>query len=156
MTDPVTVVIPGNPIGKARPRFTKKGVAYTPRKTRVYEHDIAVLAKAEMGSHPLMLGPVQMTFRAVFAIPESWSARKKQDALLGRIRPTGRPDTDNLMKAIADGLNGIVYHDDAQVVEVNGSKRYGERPMMVVTVTPILGAFTDATSQEEVNEHEAA
>lgn len=142
MSDPVTIVIRGEPVGKGRPRFGR-GNAYTPAKTRSYERDVALLAKIEMGARPMMDGPVQITMRAVFAIPASWSERKKQRALLGEIRPTGRPDADNLLKTIADALNGIVYRDDSQITEAACSKRYGISPCVVATVTPIIGAVTD-------------
>lgn len=44
--------------------------------------------------------------------------------LAGEIRPTKRPDVDNVLKAVADSLNGLAYHDDAQLIEMKGTKRY--------------------------------
>lgn len=155
MNDPVTIVVQGQPIGKARPRFTRRGDVYTPAATAVYEQQLAWAAKEEMrGAEPIQ-GPVRMYFRAIFAIPQSWSTAKRQQALLGIIRPTGKPDADNIQKVIADALNGIAYRDDSQITEMAGSKRYGEQPMVVVTVAPIVGSFTEqavaeAKSLEEV------
>lgn len=143
MSDPVTIVVRGNPVGKGRPRFTRNGHAYTPEKTRGYEQEVAWIARNEMGPRQPIEGPVAMSFRAVFAIPQSWSKRKQQEALLGVIRPTGKPDADNLIKAVADSMNGIVYRDDSQITEITGSKRYGAQPCVVVTIKPITGAVTD-------------
>lgn len=153
MTEPVTIVVMGAPVGKGRPRFTRSGHAYTPDKTRAYEQSVAWAAKAEMGPRQPIDGPVQMYFRAVFEIPKSWPEKKRMDALLGVIRPTVKPDADNLIKAVADSLNGIVYRDDSQITEITGSKRYGTQAFVTVTVKPIIGAVTDhseAQSQEKV------
>jgi Holliday junction resolvase RusA-like endonuclease len=148
MTEPVTIVVMGAPVGKGRPRFTRAGHAYTPDKTRAYEQLVAWTAKTEMGSRQLIDGPVQLSFRAVFEIPKSWSKKKQTDALLGVIRPTVKPDADNLIKAVADSLNGIVYRDDSQITEITGSKRYGHQAFVAVTVKPIIGAVTDEVQTE--------
>lgn len=148
MTEPVTIVVMGAPVGKGRPRFTRGGHAYTPDKTRSYEQAVASAAKTEMGSRQPIDGPVQMYFRAVFEIPKSWSEKKRTDAILGVIRPTGKPDTDNLIKVVADSLNGIVYRDDSQITEISGSKRYGPQAFVTVTVKPIIGAVTDKANDQ--------
>lgn len=152
MTEPVTIVVMGTPVGKGRPRFTRAGHTYTPDKTRSYEKLVAWTAKTEMGSRQPIDGPVQLSFRAVFEIPKSWSKKKQTEALLGVIRPTGKPDIDNLIKAM-DALNGIVFRDDSQITEISGSKRYGHQAFVAVTVKPIIGAVTDHSetqSQEKV------
>ena len=35
-----------------------------------------------------------------------------------------RPDVDNLLKSVLDGLNGIVYNDDSQIVRIEADKAY--------------------------------
>jgi Holliday junction resolvase RusA-like endonuclease len=39
-------------------------------------------------------------------------------------RPIVRPDLDNLEKKLMDGWNGILWHDDAQVVSKRVEKHY--------------------------------
>ena len=51
----------------------------------------------------------------------------------GAIRPVTRPDLDNYIKVL-DGLNGIVWRDDSQIVRLNSVKAYSERPRLVVSV----------------------
>jgi Holliday junction resolvase RusA-like endonuclease len=133
MMEPITVVIPGEPQGKARARFGKSGV-YTPAKTVAYEDAIGMLAKASMRGKEQLSGPLHVDMRAVVKIPRSWSVRKQQAALLGEIRPTSKPDIDNILKAIADGMNGIVYRDDAAIVSANVSKVYGHQCFVAVTI----------------------
>ena len=40
--------------------------------------------------------------------------------------PAKRPDVLKLARAVEDGLTGVVWHDDAQIVEEQLVKRYGE------------------------------
>ena len=49
-------------------------------------------------------------------------------------RPTKKPDLDNIIKAIADSLNGIAYKDDAQIVELKSKKFYSDTPRVEVTI----------------------
>lgn len=74
-----------------------------------------------------MDGALMVTIRAFFQLPKSWSKKKTIAALAGDIRPTGRPDLDNIAKLSLDALNGIAYRDDAQVVALNVSKAYTDK-----------------------------
>lgn len=134
MTDALHIVVPGQPVGKGRPRFTRQGRAYTPAKTKVYEQLIGNFARREMETAawettPL---PVKLHILAQFEIPKSWTKKKKHQAVLGELVP-GRPDIDNIAKAVLDALNGIVYQDDAQVKELSVKKVYGQ-PLLVASV----------------------
>lgn len=131
----VTITIPGAPHGKGRARFSRKaGVAFTPAKTRNAEAYVRLLAAQEMAGQPPISGPVEMTLRAVLAIPQSWSKKKQAAALTGEVRPTGRPDLDNIEKMVSDGLNTVVFGDDSQIVRKTSEKMYGPAPLTVVTV----------------------
>jgi Holliday junction resolvase RusA-like endonuclease len=52
--------------------------------------------------------------------------------------PVGRPDALKLARGTEDALTGIVWHDDAQVVDLDVHKRYGlpERCEITVRYTP--------------------
>ncbi|WP_163360796.1 RusA family crossover junction endodeoxyribonuclease, partial [Klebsiella aerogenes] len=63
---------------------------------------------------------------------------RKTAALLGLLKPTSKPDIDNLLKAVADGMNGIVYADDAAIVSFSCSKVYAAGDGFVaITVRPV-------------------
>lgn len=139
--EPVTVMLAGAPQGKGRARaFIRAGHVghYTPEKTRTYEGMIRTAAMAEMVGRAPIEGPVELVLRAVFAIPSSWPLRKQQQAILGVVKPTKKPDLDNIAKAWKDGLNEVVYRDDAQIVRTTQEKRYGPQPLVVVTVRTVL------------------
>lgn len=119
-------VIPGPPQGKARPRFSSRsGTVYTPTKTVLYERKIAKAYKAEGGYKYLDGCYVRVLIRAYFPVPKSWPRRRKEMALAGDIRPSKKPDVDNIIKIVLDGLNGVAYEDDKQVVYAACKKMYG-------------------------------
>ncbi len=137
-----TIEVPGVPIGKGRPRFVRKtGHAFTPERTRSYESVLRDAAALAFKGEPLD-GPLAVTVKATFPIPQSWSMRKRDAALIGVIRPTSKPDADNLLKVL-DALNEIVGRDDKQIVEATILKRYGVRPGLKIVVTP-LAAVAEA------------
>ena len=47
--------------------------------------------------------------------------------LSGIIKPTKKPDIDNIAKIICDGLNGVAYKDDSQIIYLAVIKRYAEK-----------------------------
>lgn len=116
--------VPGKVQGKARPRFSSRsGTVYTPEKTKSYERQIAEAYEAQHG--PCFEGAVMVVIEAVFPIPKSWPRAKKAEAMAGKL-PPGKPDIDNILKVVLDGLNGIAYEDDKQVVLTQCKKVYAD------------------------------
>ena len=131
--------IPGPPIGKGRPRAFRMGNSvrmHTPEKTASYESLVKLAARMAMKSAAPMALPVALSLIVLHPIPKSWSKRRQEAALAGTERPTTKPDADNVAKVIADACNGIVWVDDAQVVELSVSKRYSSTPGVMVEVRP--------------------
>jgi crossover junction endodeoxyribonuclease RusA len=99
----IRLVIPGRPVPKGRPRLGmhgRKAYVYTPPQTVEYEKLVGWVAKAT-GCRPVE-GPVEV---------EIWCYMR------------GKADADNLSKSILDGLNGIAFMDDGQVVDLHVHKR---------------------------------
>jgi Holliday junction resolvase RusA-like endonuclease len=129
----ITLIIPGKPFGKQRPRMTKRGVTYTPEQTVNYETFIKLLYMQKYGNSKLQ-GPLKMTIRAFYKIPKSASKKDKELMLQNVIRPAKKPDMDNIAKIIADALNGMAYDDDRQIVEMQVKKFYSEDEFVQVVV----------------------
>lgn len=131
----MTIVVPGEPQGKARPRFVRigKGVkTYTPSTTIEYEDLIRKCwHKDTKGSH-IYEDPVVMMVTAYFAIPKRASKVQAQQMREGIILPTKKPDVDNILKVVADALNGFAYEDDKQVVQMGCKKLYGDVPHLII------------------------
>jgi len=106
----------------------------TPEKTKNYEALVAIRAKAAMRSRLPLSGPVAVILVIKMPIPKSWPVWKRNMTLEGMIRPTVKPDSDNIAKAIYDGSNNIVWKDDMQIVEERKSKIYYPIPCVHVTV----------------------
>lgn len=142
MRDPqiVEFFVPGEPVGKGRPRVGKVGQharLFTPAKTANYEGLIAHAASQAMAGRSLVNGPVLVELRMGLAIPQSASKKRKSAMAAGQIMPTKKPDMDNVIKAIFDGLNGVVWVDDVQVVDSIVRKRFAEVPGVRVRVVPL-------------------
>ena len=128
--------IPGEVIPQGRARFarTRTGVrTYDPAKSREYKTFVQWSTHELWPEKPLD-GPLSVRIVEYRAIPESWSKKRRAEALAGVIRPTGRPDMDNVIKAILDSLNGRMWRDDSQVVSLHAEKRYGEIPRAEVEI----------------------
>lgn len=133
----VRFTVPGEPQGKGRARFGN-GRTYTPSKTVAYEGLIALAAQTAMAGSPLMDGPLRLSLWADMTIPKSASRLQKYKMLADEIHPTKKPDLDNIIKAIGDACNGVVFHDDTQITRMGDSgKRYSETPGLTVVIEQI-------------------
>lgn len=122
--------------GKERPRFTKNGIAYTPRKTREFEK----LIRSEyikQGGKRYGIDPVQINIELGYKIPSSTSKIKSNAMMDNMILPCKKPDLDNVAKAICDALNGVAYEDDKQICKLIIRKRYYEFDYMKIDVSII-------------------
>jgi Holliday junction resolvase RusA-like endonuclease len=137
MTMMVTYIVYGEPVGKGRPRFARRGnfvSTYSPQKTKTYEDEIRMMARAAMGSSEPLDTPVTVAIYIRVGIPTSFSKQKRKDALEGILKPTKKPDADNILKCFLDAMNGIVYLDDKQVVNIHLTKLYAEVPAVEIMV----------------------
>ena len=129
-------VVPGEPIGKGRPRFVKAtGRTYTPGKTAAYENLVKLeYERACTGKRFGDYVALKMRVRAYYSVPTSTSKRKQAQMTGGLLRPMKKPDASNVLKAIEDGLNGVAYRDDAQIVHVEVEKWFSDIPRVEVEI----------------------
>lgn len=126
--------VPGPPQGKARARTvanprTGNAHSYTPEKTALYENLVKVCFLEQCGRKKFEKDtPVYVSMLARYPIPKSASKKRTSQMISGTIRPTKKPDIDNISKCILDALNTIAYHDDSQVVELVIKKVYSSEP----------------------------
>jgi Holliday junction resolvase RusA-like endonuclease len=140
--DVIRLEIPGPPRGTARARtriVTPAGgkafaSVYTDSKTRSEGGAVRMFAANAMNGRPPLEGPLELRMTAFFPIPASWSGKKSVKALAGLIAPTGKPDFDNLAKMACDGMNKIVFKDDAQIVSAHCWKLFSDRPRVVIEI----------------------
>ena len=146
----VTFEVPGQPQGQGRARARHvpgkgggKGFVtmYDPKESRNYKATIQAHAQQAMiraGLQPFT-GPVELRFEAIFLLPKTYHRKTKP---VEREWHTGKPDTDNIQKAIQDAGNGVLWLDDAQVAKTSGMTirgAQGEPPLIRVTVLTLGG-----------------
>ena len=123
------------PIPKLRARVTGKH-AYTPKKTLDWEAGVYWRAYAEMGMADLSPAepelPVRVYMEFYLPVPKSYS-KKRRAAMMGTDH-TVRPDLDNLVKSMLDGMAGAVYARDTQVVFISVMKLWSETGRVKVEV----------------------
>jgi Holliday junction resolvase RusA-like endonuclease len=137
MTFIVTFMVEGTPVPKGRPRFARRGKfvsTYSPKTTVDYETKVAEAAQVAMGSSEPLETPVGAYIYITLPIPASYSKKRTQACLSGEERPTKKSDIDNFCKAVFDGMNGIVFLDDSQIVSLHSTKVYGTVGMVEVMV----------------------
>lgn len=133
----VRFTVPGKPHGKGRPRVGRVGPhvrMFTPQETIDYESRVAHAAFAALGGERMFECAVAANLFIDCEVPGSWSQRKRDRAIAGEVFPTTKPDADNVIKAVFDGLNGVLWRDDVLVVDCRVRKRYSAAPGVRVEV----------------------
>lgn len=134
-----TILIP--PKAQKRARHAARGgfsVTYKDKGQRMEEDRLIALMYEHRPPEPLQ-GPLSLRVKAYLPIPKSKPMRWKMAALLGSIRPTTKPDLDNLLKNIKDVCTGIFWKDDRQIVEyLEGTgKYYSDLPRWEIEIEEI-------------------
>ena len=129
----ISFTVPGEPKAKQRPRLGK-GYTYTPKQTVEYENWVKQCYLTSEGDEGFLENQIHAKIEAYFSIPKSVTKKNRELMLNGEMRPTKKPDADNIAKSILDSLNGIAYHDDSSIVSLEVEKYYSKVPRVEVTL----------------------
>ena len=141
MTMMITFKVDGDPVGKQRARYAKRGnfvQTYTPDKTRNYESLIKEAAIQAMGSNEILETPVNLYLYIRAPIPKSLPKKRLEACLNGSEKPIKKPDASNVLKSVEDAMNGVVYKDDSQIVNIHVTKVYSSQSGIDVCVKECL------------------
>ena len=139
----IRIVIPGTPVAQGRPRLTTiKGFAraYDPKKSRDWKTMVRQYGEQAMVKHGIdepLNGPLRMWVKFVMPLPKSAWRKRTPVPEKWSIK---KPDIDNLYKGIADGLEGVVFHNDSHIAVVTIEKRIAEQgkgPKTLIQITTI-------------------
>lgn len=126
----------GTPFAKQRPRASRIGGfirVYTPKETKNYEEKV-LKAYRKMYGTKQMDGALTVEVEGFFE-PSKSIAKKQQELMLqNKIPHTKKPDCDNMAKVCLDALNGVAYHDDAEITNLNISKKFAETAKVRITI----------------------
>lgn len=136
----ISFTIPGKPVAQGRPRAARRGnriMMYDPKPSKDYKEYVAKIAKEYAPEEPTeaALGVRMKIYRE---IPKSTTKKDRKLINEGLKRPVVRPDTDNYTKAILDALNGIIYKDDSQIVDLKASKYYSDDPRVEIKIEALF------------------
>lgn len=121
-----TLTVPGPLQPKERPRVTRNGHVYTPRATADQEYAIRRAWADQVGQ--VMSGPVILTLVVERARPAThWTTKGDFSAVAKReLAPAARPDLDNYLKVVLDGLNGVAWRDDSAICGIECFKVWSQ------------------------------
>lgn len=127
------------PAPQLRPRASARGGrvrVYDPPKVKNFKNLLRSLAVKQY-SRPPLIGPLSVTLTFYRPVQKSISKTERERRLSNESKPVVKPDTDNYIKATLDALNGVLWHDDSQIVKIEAEKRYGETGKIVISVKPV-------------------
>jgi Holliday junction resolvase RusA-like endonuclease len=149
-TAEIRFIVPGEPCAKGRPKASIVcGHVHmrTPKKTENYEARVCLAAnEARPSEWQEFDGPIEVEVVAVFSRPDRLLQRSKRTNMLlhgteDRMPHTSRPDLDNVIKAVLDGMDSAgIWRDDSRVFRLVSSKWYaaiGELPHVEVIVRAV-------------------
>jgi len=140
------IIVYGNPRPLQRPRLSR-GRVYNPSSDDINK------MKRILQQHVKKPLDGALDMHIAFYMPIAKSLPKKKQAERENAPHTSRPDLDNLIKLVCDAGNGILYHDDCQVVSLTATKCYGTDPQTTITVTnQSLSGFSLETPKHRTHE----
>lgn len=123
----LNIVIYGEPVPQGRPRFAN-GHAYDPQRSKNYKQLVRFWVTQylkQLDSFKPYENALCVDLIFYMGVPTSWSKKKRIQASQGQIRPIVRNgDLDNLIKAILDANNGLLWVDDRIITDLTARKRY--------------------------------
>lgn len=128
----------GKPVAKQSVKFTTAGIKYTPTKMVNYSNYVRMCFQHDYPDHlPSILEGYNLAVNIYVYVkyPKSFSKKKIQLAEDRILRPTVKPDWDNISKNICDALNGIAYPDDKAIVDGTVHKYYADTDYVNVDIT---------------------
>lgn len=140
-------VVEGNPVPQSRPRFsTRSGYvrAYDSRPSRDYKLDIYSKACEAFikGNCVMLTSALEVEIVVGRSIPQSFSKKDRRKAAEGLLAPTQKPDLDNYIKVVLDGIGlkdmpPVIFKNDSQVVSIIAKKIYSDNPKLEVVVREV-------------------
>lgn len=125
------IMVPIKAVPKGRPRFSRKGFAYTPMKTRKFESHLRwlLVTHPDAPEKPLE-GALKVRIGIGLRQPKGRGSKRKY--------PSVRPDLDNQIKGVKDAANGVLWKDDAQIVDLHASKFYTDMEEYIAISMEVL------------------
>lgn len=136
MNNKLEFTIDGKVQPQQRPRFSRQGgfvKTYDPPESARYKKHVAQVAE-QHSLEELIDSPIKLTVDAYIEIPKSYTKKKRKQIEDGELLHIKKPDIDNMLKSITDGITGVLWTDDNLIVELIGRKHYSENPRAEIII----------------------
>lgn len=129
----IKLTIPGKPVAKQRPRFSRKGRVFDKQGNEKRVARCTIMQEmARAGVLRRLDGEISVNMTFHTPIPVSWT-HKRRKSVLGKGN-AHRPDIDNYAKFYCDVMNELVYKDDGQITELYCKKIYSNEPRVEISI----------------------
>lgn len=133
----IEFTIDGEVQAQGRPRAGKtkygKTIMYDPSASRNYKQYVKLVVSQYKPEKPYE-GEIELSVVVYRKIPKSMPKWRQKLARAGKLRPVTKPDLDNYVKGIKDGMTGIIWRDDNQVTRLTIEKLYSDSPRAEIKV----------------------
>ncbi|PAF13686.1 hypothetical protein CHH59_12620 [Shouchella clausii] len=137
MANVIEFTIDGEVQAQGRPRAGKtkygKTTMYDPPTSRNYKQYVKLVASQYKPETPYE-GEIELFVTVYKQIPKSMPKWRQELARAGKLRPVTKPDLDNYVKGIKDGMTGIIWRDDNQVTRLVVEKKYSDSPRAEIKI----------------------
>ncbi|MFA1821177.1 RusA family crossover junction endodeoxyribonuclease [Virgibacillus oceani] len=136
----IEFTVPGVPVPQLRARAGKRGnkiIMYDPKESKDYKEYVALVARQHAPKKPYE-GALSVNLKIYRQIPKSTTKKNRELYNAGIKRPIVKADVDNYSKSVLDSCNGIIWHDDSQVVDLYAAKYYSDNPRVEIAVKEIM------------------
>lgn len=124
------------------------------KKSRDWKKLVAKTAREECGA-PLLTGPLKVTMVFYRERPKGhYGVAGLNKAGREAAYPTIKPDVSKLARGTIDAMSGVMYVDDAQIIEEIAIKRYGSPARAEITISKVLAEQPDENQAELFQESE--
>lgn len=135
MSDSISFTVLGKPVPQGSMKaFVIEGRAHLTsdsKKTMPFRQEVGWMALRALEGleQPFCAKHEPVWVRLVFFFAKPPSAKKS------RTRPVTKPDIDKLCRSCFDAMTGVMWHDDAQIVNVLAEKHFDTNERVEITVT---------------------
>lgn len=134
LEETIKIIIPGKPIFKKRPRFARRGKFVTVYSDQETDEGKALWEIRQQRPEKLIDNHISVALWFGMPIPKSTSKKRSLLMSQGKIHHTKKPDIDNLIKFYLDVMNGEIYEDDKQIIDLYAAKGYSSSPSTWIVI----------------------
>ena len=132
--------VEGHPEPQSRPRFfIRKGRIGASDTLQSKDYKLWIYKMAwnafKKGGEVMLKGALTLEMTVYRMYPKSWSRIKGERAMKGDFMPDTKPDLDNYIKIVLDGIGmkdypKIIFENDSQIVHIIATKRFVKQTMV--------------------------